>query len=187
MTPEGVSSPRKVLHKKLLKDGRREYMIEISKTRSRYYIASVLMTRSRQVQMLDFTLKQAKKLLEECGDVVGLAERVEFQHGELTVRDLQKLLYQTVDPVEHSARRRNIPEQSPPRMPDSRTTVPFSPVSRRRVLADSSIGLSPGGGREGETTTEEVEGRTTGVGFGEEEEEKKEEPVLEPKVELEAN
>ena len=81
-------------------------MIEISKTRSRYYIASVATTRARQVQVIDFTLTQAKRLLNECGDVPGLAERVEIQHGELTVRDLQKLLYQTNDPAELSTGRR---------------------------------------------------------------------------------
>ena len=53
--------------------------------------------------------------------------------------------------------------------------MPISPGRRPRKLRNEGVGISPDGGKEGETTVDEGEGRETGVDFGEEEEEKKEE------------
>ena len=60
---EGVDNERKVLYRKMHSQGRNDYMIEISKTKAKYYVVSVLMNRSRKVQILDFHLKQGKKLI----------------------------------------------------------------------------------------------------------------------------
>ena len=85
---EGVDNERKVLYRKMHSQGRNDYMIEISKTKAKYYIVSVLMNRSRKVQILDFHLKQGKKLIRQCGGITNLADRVEFQHKTLTIRDM---------------------------------------------------------------------------------------------------
>jgi hypothetical protein len=90
-----VDSNRKVIYRKIHKYGRKEYLIEISKTKAKYYIISIRMNKDQKTQVLQYHYKQGKKLIKAAGGLEALADRIKFKYGTLSIIDLNKLLYQT--------------------------------------------------------------------------------------------
>ena len=82
-----------MLYRKIHTAGKKDYVVEISKTKIKYYIVSVRLTRARRVQILEFYSKQAEKLIKVCGGIVSLARRIEFPFNTLSVRDVNKILH----------------------------------------------------------------------------------------------
>ena len=72
---------------------KKDYVVEISKNKLKYFIVAVRLTRARRVQILEFHCKQAEKLVRACGGVLALASRIEFPYNTLSVRDVNKILY----------------------------------------------------------------------------------------------
>jgi hypothetical protein len=90
-----VDSNRKVIYRKIHKYGRKEYLIELSKTKAKYYIISIRMNKDQKTQVLQYHYKQGKKLIKAAGGLEALADRIKFKYGTLSILDLNKLLYQT--------------------------------------------------------------------------------------------
>lgn len=86
---------RKVIYRKIHRYGKKEYLIEISKTKVKYFILSIRMNKNQKTQVLEFHYKQGKKLIKSAGGVEALADLVRFKYGTLAIQDLNKLLYQT--------------------------------------------------------------------------------------------
>jgi hypothetical protein len=84
-----------VIYRKIHKYGKKEYLIEISKTKVKYYIVSIRMNRDQKTQVLEYHYKQGKKLIKAAGGVEALADRIKFKYGSLSIQDLNKLLYKT--------------------------------------------------------------------------------------------
>ena len=82
-----------MLYRKIHTAGKKDYVVEISKTKIKYYIVSVRLTRARRVQILEFYSKQAEKLIKACGGIISLARRIEFPFNTLSIRDVNKILH----------------------------------------------------------------------------------------------
>jgi hypothetical protein len=90
-----VDSDRRVIYRKIHKYGRKEYLIELSKTKAKYFIISIRMNKDQKTQVLQYHHKQGKKLIKAAGGLEALADRIKFKYGTLSILDLNKLLYQT--------------------------------------------------------------------------------------------
>lgn len=75
----------------------KDYLIEISRTKVKYFIISIRMGKSQKTQVLEFYFKQGKKLIKSAGGIEALADRIEFKYGSLSIQDQNKLLYQSND------------------------------------------------------------------------------------------
>lgn len=93
-----------MIYRKIHKYGKKEYLIELSKTKLKYYIISIRLNKNQKQQVLEYHYKQGKKLIKSAGGVEALADMIKFRYGSLSVHDLNKLLYQTQDGTERSYR-----------------------------------------------------------------------------------
>ena len=92
-----VDPERKVIYRKIHKYGKKEYLIEISKTKVKYYIVSIRMNKTQKSQVLEYHYKQGKKLIKSAGGVEKLADSIKFKYGKLALQDLNKLLYKSTE------------------------------------------------------------------------------------------
>jgi hypothetical protein len=90
-----IEIDRKVIYRKIHRYGKKEYLIEISKTKVKYFIISIRMNKNQKTQVLEFHYKQGKKLIKSAGGVEALADLIKFKYGTLAIQDLNKLLYQS--------------------------------------------------------------------------------------------
>ena len=70
-------------------------MIEISRTKVKYYIVAIRMSKNQKTQVLEYHYKQGKKLIKSAGGIEALADRIKFKFGTLSILDLNKLLFST--------------------------------------------------------------------------------------------
>lgn len=83
----GVDEDRRVTYKSIHQYGKKQYLIEISKTKKKYYIISFRL-KDEKYQKVELFLKQGIKLVEFCGSTAALAERIEFKYNTMIVRDM---------------------------------------------------------------------------------------------------
>ena len=83
---DSVESNWKVLYKKIHLYDEKKYLIEISKTKKKFYVLS--MEDDSKLQKLDFYAKQGVKLVSICGSVEELADKIEFRFGTLCIQNL---------------------------------------------------------------------------------------------------
>lgn len=96
-TDTPVDPNRKVIYRKIHKYGKKEYLVEISKNKIKYFIVSIRMKKDQKTQVLEYHYKQGKRLIKAAGGVDALAEKIKFKYGSLAIQDLNKLLYSTND------------------------------------------------------------------------------------------
>ena len=92
-----VDPSRKVIYRKIHKYGKKEYLIEISKTKVKYYIVSIRMNKTQKTQVQEYHYNQGKKLIKAAGGIEKLADQIRFKYGSLNLQDLNKLLYKSID------------------------------------------------------------------------------------------
>lgn len=95
-------------------------MIELSKTKLKYYIISIRLNKTQKQQVLEYHYKQGKKLIKWAGGVEALADRIKFRYGSLSVHDLNKLLYQNQDGTEKSYRDHSVKNTTKSQFKDDR-------------------------------------------------------------------
>lgn len=96
-TDTPVDPNRKVIYRKIHKYGKKEYLVEISKNKIKYFILSIRLKKDQKTQMLEYHYKQGKRLIKAAGGVDALADKIKFKYGSLAIQDLNKLLYSTND------------------------------------------------------------------------------------------
>lgn len=84
-----------MIYRKIHKYGKKEFLIEISKTKIKYFIISIRLNKNQKQQVLEYHYKQGKKLIKSAGGIEALADKIKFKYGSLSVQELNKLLYQT--------------------------------------------------------------------------------------------
>lgn len=90
-----VDMDRKVLYRKIHKYGKKEYLIELSRTKTKYFIVSIRLNKNQKTQVLQYHFKQGKKLIKAAGGIEALADKIQFKYGSLSIQDLNKMLYET--------------------------------------------------------------------------------------------
>lgn len=84
-----------MLYRKIHKYSKKEYLVELSRSKTKYYIVAIRMNKNQKVQVLEYHRKQGKKLIKAAGGIEALADRVKFVYGSLAINDVNKLLYDT--------------------------------------------------------------------------------------------
>ena len=82
-----------MLYRRVHTADRKDYVVEISRNKVKYFVVAVRLTRARRVQIIEYHRKQAEKLIRACGGVLALAQRIEFPYNTLAVKDANKILY----------------------------------------------------------------------------------------------
>lgn len=59
-----VDNDRKVIYRKIHRYDRKEFLIEISRTKIKYFIIAVPLTKKQQTQIIDFNFKKGKRLIK---------------------------------------------------------------------------------------------------------------------------
>jgi len=67
-----VDPDRRVLYKKIHQYGKKEYLIELSKSKKKFYFISLRIS-NEKYQKIEVFPKQAQKLIEACGSIAELA------------------------------------------------------------------------------------------------------------------
>lgn len=89
-----IDPERKVLYRKIHRYGKKEYLIEISRTKVKYYIISIRMGKTQKNQVQEFHYKQGKKMIRAAGGIEAWADRIKFKYGKLDVNEMNKLLHE---------------------------------------------------------------------------------------------
>ena len=87
----GVEADRRVTYKSIHIYGKSQYIVEISKSKKKFYIISIRL-KDEKFQKIELFLKQGMKLVEFCGSTAALAERIEFKFKTMVVRDMQYMM-----------------------------------------------------------------------------------------------
>lgn len=87
-----VDPERKVLYKKIHQYGKKEYIIEVSKTKKKFYFISLRMS-NEKYEKIEVFYKQGRKMIQYCGGIPQLAQCIEFKYGKMVIRDMQHMLH----------------------------------------------------------------------------------------------
>ncbi|CAI2368505.1 unnamed protein product [Moneuplotes crassus] len=94
-----VDDNRKIIYRKIHKFNKKNFLIEIGKTKVRYFIVVIELSKKQRTQAIELHSKQAKKIITNCGGVEELAKHIEFKFGKIVIKDLNKLLTQPIQPL----------------------------------------------------------------------------------------
>eukprot|EP00345_Euplotes_harpa_P008773 CAMPEP_0168351668 /NCGR_PEP_ID=MMETSP0213-20121227/22025_1 /TAXON_ID=151035 /ORGANISM="Euplotes harpa, Strain FSP1.4" /LENGTH=178 /DNA_ID=CAMNT_0008362597 /DNA_START=383 /DNA_END=916 /DNA_ORIENTATION=- len=64
-----IVDDRKVIYRKIHKYDKKEYLIEISKTKTKYFIIAIELNKKQRTQAIEMHAKKCKKLIKVCGGV----------------------------------------------------------------------------------------------------------------------
>uniref|UniRef100_A0A7S3NI68 Uncharacterized protein n=1 Tax=Euplotes harpa TaxID=151035 RepID=A0A7S3NI68_9SPIT len=92
-----IVDDRKVIYRKIHKYDKKEYLIEISKTKTKYFIIAIELNKKQRTQAIEMHAKKCKKLIKVCGGVDQFANNISFKFGKIIVRNMTELLNQKVE------------------------------------------------------------------------------------------
>ncbi|CAI2368750.1 unnamed protein product [Moneuplotes crassus] len=94
-----VENKRKIIYRKIHKYQNKTYLIEIGKTKTKYFIVAIELSKQQKIQAKEIHAKQAKKLIKNCGGIDHFANNIDFKFGKIVIKNMDKLLIQTLQPL----------------------------------------------------------------------------------------
>ena len=106
-----VEVNRKVIYRKIHRYNKMDYLVEIGKAKTKYFIISIELNKKQRTQVLEVNLyeslslifqlheKQAKKLIKNSGGIDAFADHLEFKFGKIVFKNMQEMLSQSIQPL----------------------------------------------------------------------------------------
>ncbi|CAI2363632.1 unnamed protein product [Moneuplotes crassus] len=87
-----MPAKRKVIYLKPHKLNKKEFLIEISKAKAKYYIVALRINKSQTQQIIEVHSKKAKKMIKNAGGIQGLVQHLGLKFGKVVIENMDRLL-----------------------------------------------------------------------------------------------
>ena len=120
---------------------KKEFFIEIFRTKTKFYISAIELSK-KTPYMIELYINQGKKLLKESDDNFdNLVMRLEFKFGKLTIKDMNKILYEDFTEFATTPRDRTITTSNLSSLSKSRKSS-YNPYYKHKKTPNSLLNKS---------------------------------------------